>query len=93
MWNLRRFKKIVQAAEAYDVLKGKSIDWKGTFRDTFKEYNFDYEDKMPSIYDLREFIRFINNSGILKIYETSKENNAYDLKVFIQYLVKFINHP
>ena len=91
MWNFKRYKKIVQAAEAYDVLKGKSIDWQGTFRDTFKEYNFNNEDKMPSIYDLREFIRFINNSGILKLYESSKENSAYDLRVFIEYLVKFVN--
>jgi hypothetical protein len=37
MWNYKRYKKIITAADAYDVLKDQEIDWMGNFKDTFSK--------------------------------------------------------
>lgn len=90
MWNYRRFKKLVVAADAYDVLKDQEIDWVGNFKDTFSKYAFISYDSMPSIYSLRKFIQYAKNSNILGQYEKDIYGRSSDLRFFIEKLIKFL---
>ena len=90
MWNYKRYKKIITAADAYDVLKDQEIDWMGNFEDTFKKYSFSDYDSMPSIYSLRKFIQYAKNTNILGQYEKNIQGKSSDLRFFIDKLIKFV---
>jgi hypothetical protein len=90
MWNYRRFKKLVVAADAYDVLKDQEIDWMGNFKDTFSKYAFLSYDSMPSIYSLRKFIQYAKTANILGQYEKDINGRSSDLRFFIEKLIKFV---
>ena len=90
MWNYKRYKKIITAADAYDVLKDQEIDWMGNFGDTFKKYSFSDYDSMPSIYSLRKFVQYAKNVNILGQYEKNIEGKSGDLRIFINNLIKFV---
>lgn len=89
MWNFSIHKKTVKAMEAFDVLSSEGIDWTGSFQDTFKKYNFDSHDKMPTVYDLINFIKYAKNTRILDIYSRDK-NKGSDLRWFCKQLITFV---
>jgi hypothetical protein len=37
MWNYKRSKKIVEAADAWDVLSSPKFEWLGSFKETLKK--------------------------------------------------------
>ena len=89
MWNFSIHKKTVKAMEAFDVLSSEGIDWTGSFQDTFKKYNFDSHDKMPTVYDLINFIKYAKNTRILDIYSRDKSKGS-DLRWFCKQLITFV---
>ena len=89
MWNFNIHKKTVKAMEAFDVLSSEGIDWTGTFQDTFKKYNFDSHDKMPTVYDLINFIKYAKNTRILDIYMRDYKKDG-DLRWFCKQLITFV---
>ena len=90
MWNYKRYKKLITAADAYDVLKDQEIDWMGNFRDTFSKYAFLTYDSMPSIYSLRKFIQYAKTANILGQYEKDLSGKSTDLRYIIEKLIKFV---
>jgi hypothetical protein len=90
MWNYKRYKKIITAADAYDVLKDQEIDWMGNFKDTFSKYAFLSYDSMPSIYSLRKFIQYAKTANILGQYQKDLSGRSTDLRSIIEKLIKFV---
>ena len=58
MWNYKRSKKIVEAADAWDVLSSPKFEWLGSFKETLKKADFSDPNKMPTVFTMAQLVKY-----------------------------------
>lgn len=99
MFNSKRFK---EAATGWEVLSSGQLSWKGSFYETFKDYNF-YKGStsIPTIYDVRNIIDEITlkkgakSESIIEEYFSDLDADSFkkisDIEEFIRKMIIFVD--
>ena len=69
MWNYKRSKKIVEAADAWDVLSSPKFEWLGSFKETLKKSDFNDPNKMPTVFTMAQLVKYVTQINYLKMAE------------------------
>ncbi len=92
MWNYKQSKRIVEAADAWDVLSSPKFEWGGSFKETLKGANFNDPNKMPTVYSMSQLIKYVTQINYLKMCEGNISKYRSDLEFFGNAIVKFVDN-
>jgi len=92
MWNYKRSKKIVEAADAWDVLSSPKFEWLGSFKETLKKADFNDPNKMPTVFTMAQLVKYATQINYLKMAEKNINSYKDDLKFFGRNIVKFVDN-
>jgi len=92
MWNYKRSKKIVEAADAWDVLSSPKFEWAGSFKETLRGSDFNNANKMPTVYSMVQLIKYVTQINYLKMCEGNITKYKTDLDFFAKSIVKFVDN-
>ncbi len=92
MWNYKQSKRIVEAADAWDVLSSPKFEWGGSFKETLKGANFNDPNKMPTVYSMSQLIKYVTQINYLKMCEGNISKYKSDLEFFGNAIVKFVDN-
>lgn len=92
MWYSQQSKKIIEAADAWDVLSSPKFEWLGSFKETLKKANFDDPSKMPTVFTMAQLVKYATQINYLKMAEKNINSYKDDLKFFGKNIVKFVDN-
>lgn len=92
MWNYKRTKRIVEAADAWDVLSSPKFEWLGSFRETLKKADFNDPQRMPTVFTMAQLVKYATQINYLKMAEKNINSYKDDLIFFGRNIVKFVDN-